>query len=376
MSIDTELKIPLYAKAALLLVGFYALISMLYIAQSIIVPIIFAFIIAILLHPFVNFLVKRKINRVLAIITSLLLTFIIIGAVAALIFSQVSLFSESWPLLVERFTDMLNQSIAKVAGYFNIKPQLVHAWIEKGENELLNTGGSILGQTLMSVGNALVVLFLVPVYVLIILYYHPLLIDFIYKVFGEKNQQRVSQIVTQIKTVIQRYLVGLLIEVVLVSTLNTVALLILGIEYALLLGLIGGLLNIIPYIGGIVAIALPMIVALATKSSAWYILYVMIAYSIIQLIDNNYIVPKVVASRVKINALFSIIVVIAGNALWGVSGMFLSIPLLAIIKLIFDNVESMKPWGFLLGDTMPPLLRIRIKRKNSGVKNQDASIGQ
>jgi predicted PurR-regulated permease PerM len=143
------------------------------------------------------------------------------------------------------------------------------------------------------------------------------------------------------------------------ATLETATLLVLGIEYALLLGIIGALLNIIPYIGGLVAVALPMIVALVTKSSAWYAFYVLAAFYVIQLIDNNFIVPKIVASKVKINALFSIIVVFAGNALWGIPGMFLSIPLLAIVKLVCDNIEPLKPWGFLLGDTMPPLIKIK-----------------
>jgi predicted PurR-regulated permease PerM len=141
--------------------------------------------------------------------------------------------------------------------------------------------------------------------------------------------------------------------------MDTAALLILGIEYALLLGILGALLNMIPYIGGLVAVAMPMMVALVTKSSLIYVLYVLIAYYIIQLIDNNYIVPIIVASKVKINALFSIIVVIAGNALWGIPGMFISLPILAIIKLICDHIEPLKPWGFLLGDTMPPILEIK-----------------
>ena len=119
------------------------------------------------------------------------------------------------------------------------------------------------------------------------------------------------------------------------------------------------LLNVIPYIGGIIAVALPMMVALVTKPSPWYAFYVLVAYYIIQLIDNNYIVPYIVASKVKINALFSVIVVLAGNALWGVPGMFLSMPLLAIVKLICDHIEPLKPWGFLLGDTMPPILKIK-----------------
>ncbi len=149
------------------------------------------------------------------------------------------------------------------------------------------------------------------------------------------------------------------IRIIMVATLDTAALLILGIEYALIIGIFGALLNMIPYIGGIVAVAMPMMVALVTKTTPMYAIYVLAAYYFIQLIDNNYIVPKIVASKVKINAFFSIIVVIAGNALWGIPGMFLSIPLLAIVKLICDNIEPLKPWGFLLGDTMPPLLKIK-----------------
>jgi predicted PurR-regulated permease PerM len=192
-----------------------------------------------------------------------------------------------------------------------------------------------------------------------ILFYQPLLLDFIIKLFGENNQGQVREIVSKTKTVIQRYLIGLLIEAVLIATLDTAALLVLGIQYALLLGIIGALLNVIPYIGGLVAVALPMMIALATKSSPWFALYVLILYYIIQLIDNHYIVPIIVASKVRINALFAVIVVLVGNALWGISGMFLSIPLLAIVKLICDHIDALKPWGFLLGDTMPPILGIK-----------------
>jgi predicted PurR-regulated permease PerM len=202
------------------------------------------------------------------------------------------------------------------------------------------------------------IMLLIPVYIFLILFYQPILIEFVHRLFSSSTHEKVSEIVTQIKTLIQRYLSGLLIEAALVAAMNTSALLILGIEYALLLGIIGAVLNVIPYIGGLVAVALPMVVALATKSTAWYAFYVLGLYYFIQLIDNNFIVPYIVASKVKINALFSIIVVFVGNAIWGIPGMFLSIPLLAILKLLFDHIESVKPWGFLLGDTMPPILTI------------------
>ncbi len=362
------MKLPFYAKAALVFVGLYVLFTMLHIGQSIILPIVFAIIIAIVLHPIVNFFVRRKFNRVLAIAVTMILVSVIIIAFGAFFISQVSRFGESWPVLVEKFTGFLNQSIAGVAGYFDLNPQKLHAWVAKTQTGLIHTGTAAIGRTLVFFGNWLVVLFLVPVYVFMILFYHPILIEFVRRVFGADNQSQVSHIVTQTKTVVQRYIIGLIIEAALVAALEIIVLFLLGIDYAILIGILGALLNVIPYIGGLVAVALPIMVALATKSSPWYVVYILAAYYIIQLIDNNYIVPKIVASKVKINALFSIIVVIAGNALWGIPGMFLSIPLLAIVKVICDNIEPLKPWGFLLGDSMPSLLKIKpILRRNKPV---------
>jgi predicted PurR-regulated permease PerM len=357
--IPRESKLPFYLKAIIFLVGFFALLTILYIAQGIIVPLVFAMIFAIVLHPVVNFLVRIKVNRVIAIVLILLLTFLVITAIGVLLFSQARRFAESWPILIEKITKVLDQAITWVSGNSRINAQNIYDWISKAERELLDKSTAGVGQALFAVGDRVVTFLLIPVYVFLILFYHPLLLEFIHKLFSKNDQRQVGEIINQIKTVIQRYLVGLIIEAALVATLNSVALLIFGIDYAILLGIIGALLNIIPFIGGIVAVALPMMVALATKSSPLYALYVMAVYLFIQLIDNNYIVPKIVASKVKINALFSIIVVIAGNALWGIPGMFLSIPLLAVIKLIFDNIESLKPWGFLLGDTMPRLLKIK-----------------
>jgi predicted PurR-regulated permease PerM len=359
VGIVKEMKLPLYLKAVLFLIGLYALFAMLYIGRGIIVPLLFATILAILLHPVVVFFVRLKINRVVAISIALLLTALIIVAFGGLMVSQAIRFSESWPALVDKFTDAINQTITWASEYFNIKPESIHAWILKTKGELINTISHSIGQTLVIVGNGVVIIFLIPLYIFLILFYQPLLLDFIRKLSSENNQSQVQEVVTQTKSVIQRYLVGLVFEAVLVATLNTTALLILGIDYAILLGIIGALLNVIPYIGGLVAVAIPMAIALATKDSAMYPLYVLALYYVVQLIDNNFIVPKIVASKVKINALFAIIVVLAGNALWGIPGMFLSIPLLAVVKLIFDHIEPLKPWGFLLGDTMPQILKIK-----------------
>ena len=368
---NKDYTLPFYIKASLFFIGLCALISILYVAQSIIIPLIFAFIIAILLSPVVSLFVRLKVNRILAIAMTLLLSIIIIFACGAFVVSQASLFADSWPTVVEKFTLLLNNTISQAAIYFDVQPQHIHEWINKTQGELINFNGAAVGQTLMSVGGAVAVLFIIPVYIFVILYYQPLLLEFIRRLFADNHQTEVTEIVSQTKTVVQRYLVGLIIEAAIIATLDASALLILGIDYAILLGIIAAFLNMIPYIGGIVAVALPMMVALATKESPWSAVYILISYYIIQLFDNNYVVPKIVASKVKINALFSIIVVLVGNMLWGVPGMFLSIPLLAIIKLIFDHIESLKPWGFLLGDTMPPLRKPKKPKPGKMSENQE-----
>jgi predicted PurR-regulated permease PerM len=352
---------PFYVKASIFFIGLSALLAILYIAQGIIVPIIFALIISVLLHPVVNYFIRFKINRIISIIITLLITLIIIVGFSLFLYSQAVNFSDSWPLFVTKFTQIIDQSILSVSEYLNIKPSIIQSWVTKTQHELINVDGMLVGQTLVTVGGSLATLFLVPVYVFVILYYQPLLIEFIHRLFNKMHQVQVSDIITETKSVIQYYLVGLIFETIIVATLNSLGLLLLGIQYAVLLGVLGALLNLIPYIGGIIAVALFMMVALVTKTSAWFAVYVFGIHIFIQIIDNNYIVPIIVASKVKINALFSIIVVFIGNAMWGISGMFLSIPLLAIVKVIFDRIDSMKPWGFLFGDTLPPLIKLKKK---------------
>jgi predicted PurR-regulated permease PerM len=357
--IRKEIKLPLYVKVIILLIGLLALLAFLYVARSIVIPLVFAIIIAILLHPVVNFFVRLKINRVVAIIITLFLTFLVIAAFGALLFSQASRFSESWPVLIDKFIDILNNTIIWMSGYFDINPQKFHDWITETKSELINNSSSAIGQTIINIGSVIVLFFLIPVYIFMILFYQPHLLEFFRKLFGTSNRDEVNEIITQIKKLIQQYLIGLLIETTIIAALYTAGLLILGIEYAIILGIIGALLNLIPYIGSWIAASLPMMIAIVTKTSPWFAMLVLALYIFIQFIDNNYIVPKIVASKVKINALISIIAVITFGFLWGIPGMLLAIPLTAIIKLVFDHLEPLKPWGFLLGDTISSLLVIK-----------------
>lgn len=313
---------------------------------------------ATILSPVVEFLVKKGMNRIIAIglaITTLIaLATLIIGILA----SQVMQFSDSFQTLLDRFQEMMHQLTAWISQNINVSEQKLNSWIMKKKNDMINGSTDHLGQTLLQTGSILVIIILIPVYTVMILYYKSLLLNFLHMFFRSANKKGLNDVLVKTKKVIQSYLIGLLLEAGIVATLYTTSLLLIGIEYSLLLGMIGAVLNLIPYIGGVVGAAIPMAIALATKDSPSYCFFVLGAYILIQFIDNNYIVPKIVASKVKLNALLSVIAVLVGGALWGIPGMFLSIPLTAIIKVICDHIEPLKPMGFLLGNTVPAPTKI------------------
>ena len=142
-------------------------------------------------------------------------------------------------------------------------------------------------------------------------------------------------------------------ETAIVCIMNSVALIAIGVPSAVVIGVIGGILNILPYIGGLIAIALPVLMVTITREGYSGQLLVIGSYLVIQFIDNNILVPRIVSKKVQINALISIIIVLLGGALWGIAGMFLSIPFIGVLKIIFDRVDGLKPWGKLLGDEVP-----------------------
>lgn len=347
--IKAPIKLPSYLKAAVLLVGLYVFVDILYIAQDIIVPLIFATMGAIMLSPVVGFLVRKKVPRVLAVSLVITLAFLIVGGLMVLLSMQATNYTEAWPEVLDKSKQLFSQCMGWLNRNLHINTSQTDQWVAKAKDQIISMGGSQLGDTLTKLGGLLSTIFLIPVYIFMMLYYQPHLVEFVHRLFGADNDNRVNEMLTETKGIIRSYLMGLSLEFVMVAVLNSLGLLLLGIEYAVLLGVLGALLNVIPYIGGLISVILFMITAMATKTPI-YALYVVILYSVIQFIDNNYIVPKVIGSKVQLNALVCLVIVIIGDSLWGVPGMFLSIPLSAIVKLIFDRVDSLKPWGFLLAE--------------------------
>ena len=340
---------PFYLKSTVILFGLVILTFILYTLQSIIVPLAFALVIAILLNPVSNFLQRLKLPKTWSILVAILIAYIIVGSIVCFLSMQMLHFGDSLPALKVKFGNIFHDLQYWLQARFNFSIPKQNSLID----EALNSSKALLGSTLGTALTTISVLVLIPVYVFMLLFYKTLLLNFLFEVFAEENSQSVRVILNQTKNAIQSYMVGLLIEAFIVTILNSAGLLILGVNYAILIGVIGAILNMLPYIGGIIAIAIPLLIATVTKDGYSTQVGIIISFMVVQFIDNHVLVPYVVSSKVQINALVSILVVLLGGALWGVSGMFLSIPFVAILKIIFDRIDDLKPWAKLLGDIVP-----------------------
>jgi predicted PurR-regulated permease PerM len=336
---------PFFIKLPLTLLGLVLSTYILAVLADIFIPLAFAVLIAILLNP-LYVRMEKRIPKVPSIIFSILIAILLLVGLFYFLSTQIAGFVDKTPLIQKKLGMLIAETDNWTNKHFGLNLKKQMGSIDAGESSLVrNTLGTLLG--------TLSVVVLIPIYVFMFLFYKPLILDFLFQIFSEKHSLRVAEILSETKSAVQSFMQGLMIETAIVCTLNSIALLSIGVPSAVVIGVIGGILNLLPYIGGLIAIALPVLMLTVTRDGYSAQLLVIGAYLVIQFIDNNILVPRIVSKKVQINALISIIIVLLGGALWGIAGMFLSIPFIGVIKIIFDRIEELKPWGKLLGDEVP-----------------------
>lgn len=337
---------PFYVRSTIILFGLilcsYALANL----RDILVPFSFALLVAILLNPLEKRLELWGIPKIPAIALSLLVAIVVIGSIWYFLATQTMHFTSQLPALQEKTDTLVSKLQHDLATKIPMDKQ--NQYIAEAKAGIK----PLIGRTLGSVMGTLATVFLLPVYAFLLLYYKTLILNFLFEIFAKEKEADVRDVLMKVRGAIQSYMYGLLIEGAIVATLNTVALFILGVPYAILMGILGAILNVLPFFGGVLAALLPIMVATITKDGVHTQIGVAISYMIIQFIDNHFLIPYIVSSRVKINALISIVAVLLGGAVWGLSGMFLSIPFIGILKIIFDRIPEMQPWGRLLGSAV------------------------
>lgn len=343
-------KTPFYQRLCFNLLSIGILCVALIYGRSIILPLLFGILVANLLLPVTKFLCSKNVNRPLSILIPLLTSIILGIGVIFFLSSQLINFLDDLPMLKQRYEEVSKAGQAWINENTHVSIQKQNQYLSKGIENLKEKLPQLAGATFASLKGIITYSFLVPIYTFLVLYYRKSIKTFLVKSFRNGSEDKVRAVLSESTTVAHHYIIGLLIETTIVFSLNLIGFLILGIKYKVLLALIAALLNLIPYLGILVANIFCMITTMVTSDNTSDILWVGIILAAVQIFDNNFGMPMIVGNKVKINAMVTIIGVIVGGTLCGIPGMFMAIPGLAVMKIVFDKVPELAPWGELIGD--------------------------
>ena len=343
-------KLPFIAKFAFALISVTVLVYWLMVLQDILVPLFISIILSMSVFPVSNWLEIKGFGRVWAVTFTLILFSVIAGSIIWLASTQIGSFGEMLPQLQAKFSVWGNKIQSWAENTFHVGKKAQIAKLRQYGTGILSSGGSIFSTALATTSNLLGNMLLIPIYMFFLLYYRDFFKMFFYKVFNGISRQKIDTVLSKIYRAVHGYLTGLVTVTLIVGTLNTIGLLALGIDYAVFFGFLAAALLVIPFIGILIGSILPIIIALITKDSPMYAVGVAGVFVFVQFLEGNFITPQIVGSKISINGLIAIIALLLGSALWGISGMALSLPTIAILKVIFDNVPDLKPYGYLMGE--------------------------
>ncbi|MFW5778242.1 MAG: AI-2E family transporter, partial [Bacteroidota bacterium] len=345
-------------------------------------PIAFGFLLAYLLFPIVNFLEKKGVPRILANLISILSVLSIITSLVLFASNKISTLGEDISRLIERGTKNISASLANIGNYFGFEPTQTKEIIQQQSSRILESGGEYLQDIFSATTSTAVAFGLLPVYIFLFLYYRTKFAYFLLKIVPHNRKPEMVKILREISTVAARYMGGVIVVVMILSILNSLGLFIIGMRYAIPLGIMSAIMNFIPYFGTLLGGLIPLLFALVVENDPVLVFRVIILFIIIQFTENNILTPNIVGSNVKINPFFIITGLVAASMVWGIPGMLLIVPFLAILRIVFSHIDSMKPYAYLLGQegtskhainlkNIKNKIKFLRKRKNKSNNNKD-----
>jgi len=369
---------PITVKRSIELVGVFLLGYLVYLGSSVLAPLLMAFFISIVLIPVYRFFKRKKFPEVLAIVLSLLLLITLVVLIGWFFSSQVSRLVSDFPQIKENVTKHLNSLSGWINKKTNFSTERQVQLLNEQSNKLLNYAGGMLSGAAASLTSIFIFVGLLPIYIFLMLFYKNLLLRFVFMWFPQSQHPKVEEVMKETQIIIKSYLTGLLIQISYITVLLGGLLFLFGIPHALLIGVIFAILNLIPYVGALIGNLIGVLLTLTSSQEVWPIFVVLATIAAVQFLDNNILMPRIVGSKVKINALASIVGVIVAGSLAGISGMFLSLPVIAVLKIVFDRSNIFKQWGVLLGDEQPklspmsfPVFRLRSRKVQESIQAQN-----
>lgn len=320
-----------------------------YYGQTLFIPLSFAILISFLLHPVCAWLEKHHWGRAMAIILCILTLGLLLLGVMTLFFQQILSFSNEWP----EFKNKLFRTLEELSQYAITKWGISKEAQDEFIKDVFNKSASgilpFIQNTIYSSGIFLAYAVIIPFLTALILYNRKMLVEVLYSFFNEEKKEMIQEIIHQTVHTYYNFVKGVSIVYLIVGTLNSAGLLLLGIPHPFLFGFIASVLTFIPYVGIITASLLPITIAWLTYDSYWYPMGVVFIFVFVQYLEGNFIFPFAVGSRLKINTLVTIMAIVIGGILWGAAGMILFVPFVAILKLIADHIPEWRSLSIFLG---------------------------
>ena len=273
----------------------------------------------------------------------------------------------SWQVtdLATESTDIENKirkMIGEIEEYIGSNFGISKKQQEKIIVEQTQENGGMLSNLGSSITGFVVDFILVLVYIFLFMFYRSRLKTFVLQLISSQQKKNAETIIHDIQKVSQQYITGLGMMIVCLWIMYSIGFSIVGVKYAVLFAIICGLLEIIPFIGNLTGTLLAILMVVIQGGGTEMVLGVVITYLIVQFLQTYLLEPLVVGAEVNINPLFTIIILVLGELVWGIPGMVLAIPLLAIVKIICDHIPSLKPYGYLMGSER--------KKKNTLLKRK------
>ena len=313
-------------------------------------PIAFGFLLAYLLFPIVNWLEKKRIPRILANFITIIGVLGILASLILLAYSQIAPMAGEFPKLIDTGIRNLSEMLAAIGEYFGFDRSETRQLIQEQTSAFIASGGEYLQDIFSSTASTIVAIGLLPVYIFLFLYYRTKFAYFLLKIAGPSRRKETIEILREISKVSARYMGGVIAVVTVLCFLNSLGLWIIGMRFAIALGIVSAFFNFIPYFGTLLGGLVPFLFALLVENDPVLAFRVIILFIIIQFIENNILTPNIVGGNVKVNPFFIITGLVAASIIWGIPGMLLIVPFLAIMRIVFSHIDSMRPYAFLLGE--------------------------
>lgn len=344
-----KIEFPSYFKYTIVILGailtFYALVE----ARMLLIPFSLSMVFALLLYPMARRLEQMNIPRSISSVIAMVVVLLVVSSVVYVLSIQIGRISQELPAIEAELAKTIDEGQLFLEEQFDIDQRAQTSYIKQTLTTFFRSSSAFYETTFSLTAGLLNYLVIVPIALFFMLYYRSFFKDFLYMLLPRQQHDKLAKVLFNLQQVIQSYIVGLFSVIAIVAVLNTLGLYFLGIDHAVFFGLVAALLTIIPYIGIFIGSILPIVYALITTDSLIYPLGVLIVFWVVQVLEGNFITPNVVGSKVSLNPLAAIVALLVGGKVWGPAGMILFIPFLAMLKVIFDAIDPLKPFGFLLG---------------------------